>query len=320
MRASTLALVRLWLIGASVAICAQAAVARADVDPPATDAQAPDAQAPDAQVPPARRLSPRNEVISASYVATHTDELSTRDFRFHAGLPLAHGDGYGVALMLGYGVTHLDVALDEIDEHIELHRFETGLAGGGALASGWSLRAALGAVYSSDLQRATWSALQGTAVAMVQHVLGPSDALVIGAAYSSVGDLYPVLPVIGYVHQRVGSPLRFDAFLPHHARVEYALSSLLTGAIGLEASGNTWTLEGPRGEVQAKRAGGAAFGALQIAATRLLRFEARLGVSVERETLPILTGAAPGAMDTMTTIDRPLHAAAFGQLLLMIAP
>jgi hypothetical protein len=305
-----------------IAFATQAGVVRAEPEAPtpAQDLPAQDPQAQDPPVPAARRLSPRNDMIAASYATTHTDEVTTRDFRLRVAAPLVRGDGYGGALMLGYGATHLEIGLDQLDEEIALHRFEAGFAGGGGLAPGWSLRAALTAAYSSDLQQATWSAVQGTAAVMVQHVLGPSDALVIGAAYSSVGELYPVLPILGYVHQRVGSPLRLDVFLPRYARVEYALSALLTGAIGLETSGNTWIVEGPRGEVQAKRAGGAAFGALQVAATRLLRFEARLGVSVERETLPVTSSAAMGPMATMTTIDQPLHAAAFAQLLLSVVP
>lgn len=263
-------------------------------------------------VPAGRRLSPRSDAVAASYTATRSAALSTRDFRLKAAAPLIRGDGYGIALLFGYGATHLDVGLDDLDEHLVLHRFETTLGGGTALAPGWSLRGSAGAAYATDLQAATWSGLQITSSVMVHRVLGPSDAVLVGVVYTSTADLYPVLPLAGYVHQRVGSPLRFDVFLPRHARAEYALSSRLRAALGIEVVGNTWIVQRMTTELRARRAGGAVFGELQLAATALVRLEARLGLSVDRYTLP--------AMDDGSTVERPLHAAAFAQLAVIVAP
>jgi hypothetical protein len=267
---------------------------------------------PASPVPASRRLSPRSDAIAASYTASFRPELSTRDLRLRAAAPLARGDGYGAAILFGYGATQLDVGLDDLDQHLVLHRFDTTLGGGAALAPGWSLRGSLGAAYSSDLEVATWSALQVTSSVMVHHVLGPADAVLAGVIYTSAAELYPVLPSLGYVHQREGSPLRFDVFVPHHARAEYELSPRLRGALGVEVVGNTWVVQVARTELHARRAGGAVFGELQVAATQLVRFEARLGMSIDRYTLPAMTDG--------TTRDQPLRAAAFGQLAVIVAP
>jgi hypothetical protein len=260
---------------------------------------------PATAVPASRRLSPRSDAVAASYTATHRAELSTRDLRLKAAAPLVRGDGYGVALLVGYGATQLDVGSD--DQHLVFHRFETTLGGGAALAPGWSLRGSLGAAYASDLQAATWEALQTTSSAMLHRVLGPADAVLVGVIYTSTAELYPVLPMIGYVHQREGSPLRFDVFLPRHVRAEYELGSRLRSALGIEVVGNTWVVQMARNESRARRAGGAVFAELQLAATRLVRIEARLGMSVDRYTLPAMG-------------DGSLHAAAVGQLAVIIAP
>ncbi|HET7504004.1 MAG TPA: hypothetical protein VFK02_23450 [Kofleriaceae bacterium] len=279
------------------AVVAQAGLARGE---PATP------------VPAGRRLSPRSDAVAASYSASHRDELSTRDLRLRAAAPLVRGDGYGMALLLGYAATQLDVGLTDLDEHLVLHRFETTLGGGASLAPGWSLRGSIGAAYSSDLEVATWNALQVTSSVLVHRVLGPSDAVLAGIIYTSAGELYPVLPSVGYVHQREGSPLRFDVFVPRHARAEYELSSRLRCALGIEVNGNNWIVQVARTEIHARRAGGAVFGELQVAATQLVRLEARLGVSVDHYTLPVMADG--------TTRDQPLRAAAFGQLAVIVAP
>jgi hypothetical protein len=227
-----------------------------------------------------------------------------------AAAPLVRGDGYGSALLLGYGATQLDVGPGDHD--FTLHRFEATLAGGGALAPGWSLRGSVGAAYASDLHVATWSALQVTSAAMVHHVLGPSDAVVVGIVYTSTSELYPVLPIIGYVHQREGSALRFDVLLPHHVRAEYELGPQLRAALGIEVVGNTWVVHPAAIELRARRAGGASFGELRLAVSELVCLEARVGVSVDRYTLPAMTGS--------TTVDQPLRAAAFAQLAVIVAP
>lgn len=270
------------------------------------------ARAEPSSVPASRRLSPRNDAVAASYSATYSGELSIRDLRLRAGVPLIRGDGFGLALLAGYGATHLDIDLDGLDEHLVFHRFEATLGGGAALAPGWSLRGSVGAAYSADLQAATWSALQVTSSAMLHRVLGPADAVLAGVVDTSTGELYPVLPVLGYVHQRNGSPLRFDVFVPRHARAEYELSRRLRGALGIEVFGNTWIAQVARSELRARRAGGALFGELQLAATELVRFEARLGLSVARYTLPAMAEAG--------TVEQPLGAAAFAQVAVIVAP
>src|SRR5882672_6635021 len=98
------------------------------------------ARADPAPVPAGRRLSPRSDAVAASYSATYSGELSTRDLRLRAATPLIRGDGFGLALLAGYGATHLDVGLDELNEHLVFHRFEATLGGGAGLAPGWSLR------------------------------------------------------------------------------------------------------------------------------------------------------------------------------------
>jgi len=264
------------------------------------------------EVPASRRLSPRSDAIGAWYSATYRPELSTRDVRLRAAAPLVRGDGYGAAILAGYGATQLDVDLGERREHLVFHRFETTLGGGVGIAPGWSLRGSLGAAYSSDLRAATWSALQITSSAMVHRVLGDADAVLAGIIYTSASELYPVLPAIGYVHQRPGSPLRFDAFLPHHARAEVALGPRLRSALGIEVVGNLWIARPAATMLRSRRAGGALFGELQVAATGLVRLEARAGLSVDRYVLPAIAGGA--------TVEQPLRPAAFAQAAVVIVP
>ena len=263
-------------------------------------------------VPDSRRLSPRGDSVSASYSTTRNGEVDARDLRLKAGVPLVRGAGFGAALMVGYGVTHLDISTAELDKKLVLHRFDATIAGGGSIAPGWSLRGSLGVAHSSDLQVATWSALQVTSMAMVHRVLGPSDGLILGLVYSSSSDLFPVLPVAGYVHQREGSPFRFEALLPRHVRVEYELQPRVRGALGIEVNANKWVVQAERSEVDASRVGGTVFGEIRLAATQRLRVAARIGMSLDSYTLP--TG-----MDGMT-VDHPLRAAKFGQLALVLAP
>lgn len=267
---------------------------------------------PDTEVPASRRLSPRSDAIGASYTVTYRPELSTGDLRLRAAAPLVRGDGYGMALLAGYGATQLDVDLDELHEHLVFHRFEATLGGGAGLAPGWSLRGSLGAAYSSDLRAATWGALQVTSSAMVHRVLGAADAFLAGVIYSSAGELYPVLPAIGYVHQRAGSPLRIDVFLPHHARAEVALGPRLRSALGIEVVGDTWVAQGAAVALRSRRAGGAVFGELQVAVTGLVRLEARVGLSVDRYVLPVMADGS--------TVEQPLRAAAFVQTAVILVP
>jgi hypothetical protein len=227
-------------------------------------------------------------------------------------VPLLRGDGYGLALLGSYGATHLDVALPDLEPELTLHRFEAILGGGAAIAPGWSMRGSLGVAHASDLRDSTWSALQVTSSAMIHHVLGPADAVIVGVIYSQSAELLPVLPILGYVHQREASPFRLDIFLPHHARAEYELAPWLQGALAVETAGNTWILHMGAAERRAHRAGGSLFGEVDLRATQLVRLEARLGLSVDRYSLPTQLDGAPS--------DQPLRAAAFAQLAILIVP
>jgi hypothetical protein len=130
---------------------------------------------------------------------------TTADLRLKADAPLVRGDGFGLRLLLGYGMTHLDLDAGGQRDTFHLHRFEATLGGAKALAPGRTLRVALGAAYGSDLQASTWRAFQLTSLAMVHWVLGPDDAVILGAVYTSTAEFAPVVPVLGYVHQRDGS-------------------------------------------------------------------------------------------------------------------
>jgi hypothetical protein len=266
---------------------------------------------PSPTVTETRRLSPRTEGVMAAYSATYDGELTTRDLRLRGGVPVLRGDGFGIGLVVGYGVTHLDVATEDLHDSFELHRFEATLGGGATLAPGRSLRASIGTAHASDLHESTWRALQLTSSAMVHWVLGPDDAVVVGAVYTSTAEFLPVLPILGYVHQRDGSRFRFDAFLPRHVRAEYELHPCIRGAIGVEAMGNTWALA-MRSQARMRRAGGSLFGELGFALTQLMRLEARVGLSVAHYELP---SEASGAM-----LDASLRPAGFAQLALLLAP
>jgi len=264
-----------------------------------------------ATVSPGQKLSPRTDIVMASYSASHNARLDVRDLRLKAAAPVIMGDGFGVALMTGYDSTQLDNAI-AANDHLTLHCFEAMLGGGVGLAPNWSLRGSVGFSYSSDLQESTWSAVKNTSSAMVHHVIGPSDALVAGLVYTSTSDMSPVLPLLGYVHQRDGSPFRLDIFLPHHVRAEYEFRSRLRGAIGVEASGNTWVLQRAKTEFSARREGGAAFGEFQVGLTAMVHLEARAGMSMDRYTIPMQPDGVP--------LKQPMRASAFGQLSVVVAP
>jgi hypothetical protein len=250
--------------------------------------------------------------VLVSYAATHNADLTTGDLRLKAAAPLVRGDAFGIALLAGYGLTHLDLATEALDRQLTLHRFEGTLGGGVGLAPGWSLRGSFAIAHASDLRDTTWSALQVTSSAMVHRVIGPSDAVIAGAVYTSSAEFLPLLPILGYVHQREGSPLRVDVFLPHHARVEYELRPRLRTALGVETAGNTWIVHSGSSELRARRAGGAVFGEIQLGATRLVTFEARVGLSVDRYTFPTeLDGGLR---------NHGLRAAGIAQLAVVIAP
>src|SRR5262249_3743471 len=135
--------------------------------------------------------------------------------------------------------------------------------------------------------------------------------VVVGAVYTSAGELFPVLPILGWVHQPPGSRLRLDVFLPRHVRAEYELSPRLRGALGAEAVGNRWAGHAMQSEQQIRRVGGVAFGELGLIATALVRVEARAGLAVERYTLPEMTGGSR---------REPLRPAGFAQLAVVVTP
>ena len=267
---------------------------------------------PESVVTTARKLSPRTDGVMAAYSATYDGELATRDLRLRGGVPLVRGDGFGVGLLLGYSATHLSFDAGGHDDDLELHRYEATLGGGATLAPGRSLRVSIGTAYASDLRASTWSALQLTSSAMVHWVLGPDDAVIVGAVYTSTAELAPVLPLLGYVHQRDGSRFRFDVFLPRHIRAEYELHPRVRGSLGIEAVGNTWAVHEMRSQELVRRSGGVAFGELGFSLTRLMRLEARVGLSVMRHTLP---AAASAAM-----LEQSLRPAGFAQLAVLLTP
>ncbi len=276
--------------------------------------------APDPAPPPAAerprgegmRLSPRVDAVLVSYMTTLSGDIATRDVIGKAAAPLVRGNGYGVALLGGYAGTHLDTRMSEGDSHLRVHRFEATLGGGGGLAPGWSLRGSLGVAHASDLEAFRWNSLQATLSGSVHHVLGPSDAVVVGLVYTSTAEFFPVLPLIGYVHQRERSPFRLDVFLPRHARVQYALAPRVRGALGIEALGTTWNIHTARGTLDAKRGAGATFAELEFGVTPLIYLQARAGVLVAKYTLP--------AEQDGVTLERGLRAAGFAQLAVVLAP
>jgi len=147
---------------------------------------------------------------------------------------------------------------------------------------------------------------------MVHRVLGPSDAVIGGVIYTSSAEFLPVLPILGFVHQREGSLFRFDVFLPRHVRASYELTPRVHGALGIETAGNTWVVQMAQAERRARRAGGSIFAELELGATRIVQVQVRLGMSVDRYTFPAQPGGEPR--------EQPLRAAAFAQLAVVIAP
>jgi hypothetical protein len=260
----------------------------------------------------ARKLSPRTDAAMAAYSATYDGELSTQDLRIKGGVPIVRADGFGVGLLVGYGLTHMGFDTGGGDDGLDLHRFEAILGGGATLAPGRSVRASIGTAHASDLVTSTWSAMQLTSTAMVHWVLGPDDAVMVGALYTSEPDFFSVAPILGYIHERDGARFRFDMFLPKHVRAEYELHPRLRGALGIEAIGSTWMVHRMQGEEKVRRAGGAIFAELGFRFTRRMRLEARVGANVSRYTLPDDASAA--------MLEESLRPASFAQLALLLAP
>jgi hypothetical protein len=260
----------------------------------------------------ARRLSPRNDAVYLSIFQIYQPALSSRDVRVSVGAPVLRGDGYGAGVFQRYGATWVDG--DSLADELVLHRFDLMLGGGARLAPGWSLRGALGVSYASDLHLGgvTSEAFGVTTAALVHHPLGPDDAIIVGVAYASNSSLYPVLPILGYVHQRAGSPFRFDAQLPHHVRVSYDLTPRVQTALGVEVHGDRWLVRGMHGVLDTRRDGGSAFAELGIAVARPVRVDLRLGISVDRYTLPDVM--------TDTRHEGSLGLSGFAQLLAVVTP
>ncbi|HEY0190771.1 MAG TPA: DUF6268 family outer membrane beta-barrel protein [Kofleriaceae bacterium] len=259
-----------------------------------------------------QRLSPRADMVLASIGNTHNGSLDVTDYRIKAAAPLARGDSYGLALLASYSQTQLDFPVGFGREQLQLHKFEAMVGGGMGLPNDWSLRGSAGASHASDLHDTSWDAVQFTTCAMLHHVMGPSDAIVFGLVYTSTSPTIPVIPLLGYVHQREGSRFKLDVFLPHHVRAEWQLTSWLHGAIAGEASGDTWAVAMAKTQMKASREGGAGFAELQWLITHMVHLEARAGVSVDRYALPM---QIDGQLH-----DQPLRASTFGQLSLVVAP
>jgi len=275
-------------------------LARADDEPAREDTKARD-----------RRLAPRNDTVFVSISQLHDDELASRDQRVSIGAPVLRGDRYGAGLFLRYQTTWID-SDRFLARGLVVHRFDVMLGGGGQLTPGWLIRGGLGTTYASDLHQSSpaFEAVHSTAAVIVRHVIGPGDAWLAGIAYASSSNLYPILPILGYVHEQPGSPFRIDVQLPHHVRVEYRFTGTLNAAFGLEAHGDVWLVAGMHRDLDARRNGGAVFGELGVAAYGPIELELRLGVAIDSYTLP--------SVMTDTTIDLPLRPSSFGQLLVVV--
>lgn len=258
----------------------------------------------------AAKLSPRTDGVMAAYSAIYDGELTTQDLRLKAAAPLVRGRAFRLGLLAGYTMTHLTFPTETGDDSLQLHRFDATLAASSTLAPGRSIRVSFGTAYASDLRASNWSALQVTSSAMVHWVLGPDDAILAGAVYTSAPEfVIPVLPIIGYVHQQDGSRFRFDMFIPKHVRAEYELHPRVRGALGIEALGNVWAVRRMQTD-EVRRAGGAIFGELGFQLARWMRLEVRAGAAIMRHTLP---ADASNAMS-----EQSLRAAGFTQLALRL--
>ncbi len=261
------------------------AVVLGTVAPPA-HADAPDDPNDADALAASRRLSPRSDVVFVSLSDINADELGSRDVRVSAGLPIVRGDDYGFGVVPRYTATWVDPDVPG-GRDLMLHRFDLLAGGGGRVAPGWWLRGGVGVTYASDLAGTSGSsqALQATASATVRHATGDSDAWILGVLYTSSSDLVPVLPVVGYVHQRPGSPVRVDALLPHHARVGYAFAPAWQGALGVEVFHDLWISHAMVAPFAARRDGGALYAELDVAVGRV-HFEWRTGLALMRYVLP----------------------------------
>jgi hypothetical protein len=262
------------------------------------------------------RLSPRADLVMAGFTSINSSSLSVQDYRIKAAAPVARGDHYGIALLVNYAATSIDYSEMGRADHLMLHRFEAMLGGGTSMAmlgNGWSLRGSFGVSHSSDLRDTTWDSVEITSCAMLHYVIDPSNAIVFGVVYTNPNQLFPVLPLLGYVHQREGSPFKLDIFLPHHVRGEWTMSKRLRSALGAEASGDQWTVQlqegAARQQVMTSREGGALFAEMQLYLNRMVHLEARAGVSVDRYTLP---------EQAQMGITPPFRAASFAQLSLVV--
>jgi hypothetical protein len=258
-----------------------------------------------------RRLAPRNDSVHFSISQIDDHAVESRDVRISVGAPVLHVHGVGVGLFLRYAATRIE-SDQFLPEALVLHRFDVQLGGGGRLAPGWWFRGAFGVGYASDLHPhgLPGDALQSTAAAMVRHAFGPSDSWTIGVAYSSFSSLSPVLPILGYVHERAGARFRFEAQLPRLVRAVYQLTPRLHAALGLEAHGDKWLAQGMRRLLDTRREGGSAFGEADLATHGAVHLVGRLGASFDSYTLP----------DAMTdsSHELALKTSAFAQLLVVV--
>jgi hypothetical protein len=245
-----------------------------------------DVPADDDTLASSRRLSSRNDILFLSISDMSADELASRDVRVSIALPVIRGGDFGFGVIPRYTATWIDPDVNGAHDLV-LHRFDLLAGGGGRVAPAWWIRGALGATYASDLDgtSASSQALQVTALATVRHNIGANDAWTLGAVYSSSADILPVLPVVGYVHQRPGSRFRFDALLPHHARVVYDVAPGWQAAIGVETFSDVWVGHAMSDGFVVRREGGAAFAEIDAAIGRV-HVEWRTGLALARYGLP----------------------------------
>lgn len=294
------------VLGITVIVCT-GDIARAELAP-----TEPDPMATAKLAATTLRLSPSYDFAHVRYTTSSDAEVNTWDLQLKGAQPVATGRGYGVAMIAAYRLTQIDPPAMYRDDTLTLHRFEAGLGGGGMLAPGWSLRGFVSAAYASDLEDAAWNALSVTATSDVLYVLGPSDALTGGLLFISNLDPFPVLPTLGWVHQREGSPFRVELTLPLSARAQYQITPRIRGAAGFELIADSWRQRAAQNSVEVRRFGGATFGELELSASRQVRIQLRAGVQVTSYTLASEMAGV--------TSDEPTRAGGFGQIAVLLVP
>lgn len=121
-----------------------------------------------------------------------------------------------------------------------------------------------------------------------------------------------MLPTLGWVHQREGSPFRVEIALPLSARAAYQLSPRIRGATGVELIADNWVQRSGSRNVDVRRFGGSTFGELELTATQMVRIQLRGGMQLTSYTLPSEMAGV--------TRDGPTRAGGFVQLGVLLVP